>query len=404
MYDNPLYDDVVKWTYVPSHKLNFLTVGPKIQKSYLGGIDRIQRQIRDRVKKAERFVLTDDYVRLAVDTSMQFAKVPTWTNLARLPYEHVWLEWDQHVKCKHAEGHAIEPFDPDLTSQRGGALFRQIDPETGLWVVQRWESQLQKNEAFMSNICWLLAPEGNAIMRFQPPAPYRPMLQVFPEIAINKHTPTVTAEEFESLSFGLYGRPELHEFVANRVVTCPDPLGMLLMQNAEDVWGAGSKTYRELRANLGKMNMWCIREDIGLMRFFVTMLAMLNEAPTVRHVAKPRGGPRYAGMNTLPYLTHSIVEVTLPKRKNAVTYLSGLFNKASAERRKNRAHWARGHWRQIEYGKGPQARACSHHPTLVEEGVGICTRCERMIRWIPSHQKGDAALGWVTHDYVIEAK
>jgi hypothetical protein len=74
----------------------------------------------------------------------------------------------------------------------------------------------------------------------------------------------------------------------------------------------------------------------------------------------------------------------------------------SGERETRRRHPVRGHWRQIEYGKRMPFR-CDHTPTMVEDGIGICTRCERMVRWIKPTVKGDASKGWVNHTYVVDA-
>jgi hypothetical protein len=38
---------------------------------------------------------------------------------------------------------------------------------------------------------------------------------------------------------------------------------------------------------------------------------------------------------------------------------------------------------------------------MVENGLGICERCELLIRWIADQTRGDEALGVVTHTYDI---
>jgi hypothetical protein len=396
-YDNALYDDVHKWTYVPTKKIRLLALS-----TYRDSITRLesyQREVRMQLRQSERFIMTDDFIRMAYDTSLDFEKVPNWLNLARLPYKHVWIEHDQWVKVEQAylRGHSQQKLNKTLTAQRGGWLMRELDEDSGLWHCARWEGQADNEEAYVSHQQWLVAPEGNAIVRIQPPAGYRTPFQVWPELT----TAGITPAEIEHLSMGLIGNDFSKSplgAIENRVITIVSPLLV-------DVIAAVEK--RGSQADIDKVRSvtfesydLCMQEDRGLLRLLITTLALMNEAPNVRHLVKPKAGYRYMGMNKLPYLGHSTVTLTLPKSK-PLTYLTGLLDKKSAERRRNRAHMTRGHWRCVEYGNRMPYR-CDHNPTLVEKGVGICTKCERMIRWIPAHQRGDAALGWVTHDYVLD--
>lgn len=133
----------------------------------------------------------------------------------------------------------------------------------------------------------------------------------------------------------------------------------------------------------------------------VIILALLAEAPNIKESVKPKEGFRYKGMYKLPYFSHSIIRLKLPKKK-PVRYVMRLIDKASDNARKLRAHTVRGHFRQIERGK-PLPYPCKHEPVMVENGLGMCKKCERMIRWVPSHTRGDSSIGWVYHDYRIES-
>lgn len=143
-----------------------------------------------------------------------------------------------------------------------------------------------------------------------------------------------------------------------------------------------------------------VREEAGIIRFVATVLAMLAAAPDVERIAAPFGGHRYAGGRKVPLLGHNTVSIKLPKKKPQ-RYLVGELYKAARDRRRHRAHEVRGHFRMIERGK-LLPRRCDHHPTMVENGVGICLRCERLIRWIAPHNRGDLGLGWIDHDYILE--
>lgn len=409
MYDDPLYDDVHKWTYVDPKKLDFLML--RRRQNLVSGIDIHQRNIRQQIRGAHRFVLSDDYVKLAYETSLDLRKVPTWINLARLPYPHVWIEWDQHVKVRMAAmlGHTVGEFDPDLVSQRGGMLLQEIDADSGAWIASRWEGRLnvKGGEAFCSPVGWLVAPEGNAVMRFQPPAGVTPLRKRFDFAQGFKQSGMVVDFDalVEAAAFGFLsplpggdGAPYV-DFIKNRVVTILDRTGEVLLHNAEQV--LPKDLYEKFADDYQTSVKISMQEDMGLLRFVTTVLGMINNAPR-EFKAVTRKGSTTMGMHQLKYLGHATVHITIPKSKG-VRFISKLLDKASAERRKLRAHNFRGHWRNVEYGKGE--RGCDHFPTMVENGIGICTRCERMIRWIPSGTRGDPQLGWVHHDqYIVEAR
>lgn len=67
-------------------------------------------------------------------------------------------------------------------------------------------------------------------------------------------------------------------------------------------------------------------------------------------------------------------------------------------------HPVRGHWRVVERGKKLPI-LCRHEPTEVDNGLALCTRCERLIRWIElPHGRGDPRLGIVNRTaYEVKA-
>src|SRR5262249_33787458 len=139
------------------------------------------------------------------------------------------------------------------------------------------------------------------------------------------------------------------------------------------------------------------RELSGVLRWIVCLLACINELPRdVRPVAT-RPGKRPVGLHMLPYLRHSNLSLRLP-RDNRVVWAPRQLDK-SFRNAQRAQHGVMGHWRVIERGKS--THICRHLPTMVEEGVGICERCEMLVRWIDAHTRGDPALGIVEHTYDV---
>ena len=65
---------------------------------------------------------------------------------------------------------------------------------------------------------------------------------------------------------------------------------------------------------------------------------------------------------------------------------------------RRRAHEVRGHWRKDHWH--PLTPTCEHE-WVTMEGKTLCARCNGRRSWIPEHQRGDASLGFVTHDYEV---
>lgn len=133
---------------------------------------------------------------------------------------------------------------------------------------------------------------------------------------------------------------------------------------------------------------------------FLALLATINDLPIIIEPVSPQRGYIHRG-NYRKFMMHSVVHLTVPEtRYRAVIRKSFL-----ALRR--RAHQVRGHWRH-DWLNGP-LRYCDHvWESQVIDGHElahrICTRCKGRLLWIPPHQRGDASLGFVMHDYDITAK
>ena len=109
----------------------------------------------------------------------------------------------------------------------------------------------------------------------------------------------------------------------------------------------------------------------GILRRAMLLLSVINDVPIgAKHVTQTRGFVAQGRYRR--FLDHTIVTINLPKGRDPHKVARSIIAVA-----RRRAHEVRGHWR----------RDWRH------EGQRI---------WIREHQRGDASLGFVTHDYKVE--
>lgn len=395
-----LYDKVSAWTYDKPEK----AMGAHTK--WTSGIIRQAsdtiasnlRRYRNAIRQAERFYISDEMVYAALAAGRESAKLEGWINLARAPFPATWIECSLHSKvaASHSQGALIEAPDYTLVPENIGWLIEELDPDTGLFRVTTFVADRQDGGADIAGAQWVVAPEGTSHDYLRIPKGMYDLADMFgrkpfpPELAAIG----MTTFRIDGPKAIVMGSP----WVKGHLALAHEPITRAIHASTLEAAAQRPRARDEIMAELINVFYYTLQEESGTVRFLVAILAMMNEAPTVKRIHPPRPGYHTRGMNKLRYLNHTHVELKLPKTKPMV-YLSKLLDRASSDRRRNRAHMVRGHFRQIE--RGLPGIHCKHEPTMVEDGVGICARCERIIRWVPSFERGDAALGWVNHDYEL---
>jgi len=138
------------------------------------------------------------------------------------------------------------------------------------------------------------------------------------------------------------------------------------------------------------MGRWAIKPTMPC-RDVWTLLATLNDLPVIIERVQPSKGYISRG-SYKKFLAHSVIHLTVPE-----TRWYKIAQKAAALIRR-RAHQVRGHWR-VDYRARPIS-TCDH----IWNAEMVCTKCGGHKLWIAEHQRGDASLGFVTHDYDVTAK
>jgi hypothetical protein len=383
------------------------------------------RRYREQLRRARRFVINDDMVRLTCHLAHEQPKIGTWAVLARLPYDTIWIELDLHTKVHEFEsmGTLQHPFDPSQVSPRAGYLM-QREPDSTRWIATEfvylskekeftWEG-FDKNpnpwstddaEIVPSPTVIVFDPEGTSFRQvtgstiLKSPT-YSFMDDSIPlrcEIQVGNHlVETMIDPEFALV--GMYEPPETGVIPIDQVRAVPPAWAQFKVAAVpEPLWAAH---YSDPKKHKGLMRLVAhdMQERAGLLRYLICLLGSMNDAPTSHRDVKGRKGERTVGAHRLKYFDHSVVTINVPKSK-ALKFVSRELDKAATQAQRA-LHQVRGHYRVIEYGHR-LPYVCRHVPLLMEDGVGFCERCERMIRWIDDHQRGDPRLGITEPSYVV---
>jgi len=365
-------------------------------------VQRVQAGYRMELRRAERFTIDDDTTRLCCHLSHELDRMQGWAFLARLPYDTVWLEFSLHAKVLEfaAMGSLKEEVALSLVSPRCGFLLTRDETDGARWVAHQFV-QIDDDKGGWYPAPGILAyvfdPEGTGYEPVRGSKLWRssalgarkgfPPFDLYTRADLSEPMRQVDPEH---VLFGIYtpeGSP-VEDFLTSRTAIIPDPW--------TEAWLRGKP-----EEDLHRLYQRQIREEAGQLRWLITLLAMINGLPREIRPVVRRTGTRTANFHVLPYFQHHTITIRVPKEDRVVWARSTLDREIRNSRRP--LHDVIGHWRVAEYGKAMRGRICRHQPTMIEHGLGMCERCEMLIRWIPPHQRGDPNIGIVTHDkYKVE--
>lgn len=408
--DLPLMDEVHAMTFNGSRGTGKLSPEER----------QVLARYRSDLRRAERFVVDDDAVRLVCRLSHEIEKLKSWAFLARLPHEPMWVEFDLHVKIREFEamGTLRHKFDPARVSPRLGMLFVRDEDDSPRWLC--YQFTLFGGGAMPDPLAFVFDPEGSAAFpvtgsrRWRSPTlSRRPNFPRLPMKVSGRYLDDDSRAIFgdcpaEHSVYGVFGQnPDVREFEAQRsfrndgsldvsgqdVVVAPSWFSDQAAVVADPFWEARFRG-RDPK-ELNKTLLLQARELSGALRWVVTLLATINALPRdVREVAT-RTGRRHVGANVLPYLQHRTVSIKLPRDDRVVWARKSLDRSVHSAKRA----WGpvRGHWRVMERGKS--TRTCRHEPEGIEPGVGLCPKCGLLVRWVEFPDgRGDPDVGIVNHD------
>lgn len=303
-------------------------------------------KFRMALRSARRFVIDDDFMNALVENShVPQDKMLARCDLANLPFEKVWIEFDNHarINAQHRIGTSAAPL-PGTPTKVGFLLQRYKADDPTEWFAQCFSTLPGENET----------DSGITSVAYQ----FSSKIGGFDD------------ETFAALPWGY------------------------ISKTPHDLWKRG----RAIIAPFWQPIMQHIRKDAfveelhegrGDMRFLITLLAMINNVPT-KYVFRPSAGYYTSKAKRHQFLDSSTIYIQ-PGRVSTVNIAKKYLNNAIRMRR----HEVRGYWRH--HYTNPR---CSIENHVWENNT--CTKCGTIRKWINEYARGDASIGYVMHNYVVK--
>jgi hypothetical protein len=411
--DGTLMDKVHKWSF--KQNVMGLRVPSEAQ--------QVAARMRAKLRQAERFVLDDEATKLVCHLSHQTDKFNGWAFLARLPHNPMWIEFSLHAKVREFElmGTLGGKFKEEEVAKRVGLLLYHDEgnEKSPRWICHEF---YEYPECPMPGLVdYVFDPEGeqslpisgsrtwhNRTLSLIPGFPAYPV-----KIQHRDSRVTETSMPSEYILCGVFepGKTTINKtglFIPGSTI---EPATWFKNRSAVTInpWWTALNEYRIKSDPIEWYSQIAndIKEQRGAFRWVVALLAAINGLPKDVKTAATRSGTRAAGVHKLAYLGHRTVSINIP-RSDRVVWARKQLDRAARVEKRLRHHTVMSHWRVIERGKkrkGMLIRGCDHSPTMVESGVGICTKCEMLVRWIElPNGRGDPNLGVVDRTYKIRAK
>ncbi len=413
--DLAFLDKVHDWTF-RKHAVNGKPLSREVQ--------HVQARLRSKLRSAQRFIVDDAAIELTAGLSREFDRLETWSFLARLPYDTMWLQFDLHHKIESLRklDDRMLPVDRDIVSPVVGyLLFRDSDGPSPVWIAHEFYQSPSTGEPYVGMLAYVFDPEGDTMWPVRGSrywrAPTLSLRKGFPRMPVEITGPrhhdkpiTIKADAAPEIALcGIFQPSEEIEVkeagditALTEAVTAPPWFvnrGAVIVDPWWDHYYADR--WKDDPDRVHRLLMHEINECRGVMKFIIALLAAINGLPRDVRPILTKPGKRPVGMNMLPYLGHSHLKIELPRDNRVVWARQTMDHTAHARGR--REHYVLGHWRVVERGKRVKF-ICRHMPTMVEHGLGMCENCEMLIRWIKVHKRGDPELGMVEHtEYEVTA-
>jgi hypothetical protein len=375
------------------------------------GHDRVraeQDMIRYRaaMKRANRFILDDDLTRMVTEVSSTTNSdtLARRVSSAILPYETTWIEFDLHVKVQKTLDLSLGPNrkpPPGVAPRMGILLQRDLDYPTA------WAATIVTEIG--------LADEADPEFEVIDCVMAQPVVYLFDSakhpqfVAGYRHIdPKYLFGDIVSSGWGYCEPTDEQRELARKspALALAQGLRYTMPPNLNDYSALSiSVPYQRwvhersnsFQESFGRTYGTTAIENGGMLRWIVTVLAMLAEVPVRSSELQRASGSRLVGTLRRPYMDYHRLSIKLPKTR-PLAYIQRKLDKGDA--RHHRAHEVRSHWRTYVE---PHQVKCEHQ-WLVDDpnGYRLCEKCEAYSRLIKEHVRGDATLGWVRKEYYLE--
>jgi hypothetical protein len=362
------------------------------------------RGYRHLLRQAEAFHLDHETLEVVGEMAsgeQRHRMMPLYRELARLPFETVWIEFDYaHLHAWRVACGYTKPLDaPDQSMVYGLDSDRHVVgvPTQMGFLCERL--QAHEDSYRITTVGWMSAGHGD------PPAAC--MFPVCHNVTtgrdkvifggnradraeINDIIWSANRSPIPAIAWGMeaYNGVDVHAWLASPLCQTNgvEPEGVF-----EDtmIRKYGLKDGLErIRRGMEAFTL----EQKGDLRFVVAALALLNHVPVTYKPYKPKGRMLASG-TTRPFMESRVVHIDVPSSRRRIKVIDQhLRNSLVLQRRKR--HNVRGHWRVSNRSHGDRWQPFTDPFTLQR----------RWRIWIADHQRGDASLGWVDHRYEIAGR
>jgi hypothetical protein len=286
--------------------------------------------------------------------------------LSRLPHALTWVEFDNHAFIEHHRKAWNRPF---LATTFGKSTIVQPD-------------QPLPSDAVPPRIGWLLEQHGSAVRTWEIRTSSMKAHRVFINptgLAWSTDDLRVPWSHFDFVTSDEFSPSEIASQTGGYI-------------NDKVCMVAALPRAREMLGGIG--NVIGNGMTISSARDIWAFLATVNDLPIrIEHVNPSHGW--MARGNYRKFLQHSVLTLTVPQsrwRQLVATTVALI---------RRRAHQVRGHWRRD--WRHPGIASCKHLWAAGENSL-TCRSCGAVSLWVHEHQRGDASLGFVTHDYEVVHK
>jgi hypothetical protein len=401
MKTDTLADWVHAWTYDKRQVYEYLgrfQVNYRVFKDGRAWQDAQKLGLRQKMREAKRYRLDDAFLKLmARRTILQPADMLAMSNLAQLPHDVMFVEYDDSVRIRAVAEVAVEvggsyTFEDGVDYGRAGLLFERYGGSPNQWRI--------------THFC---DSEGSL--------PIWPYAAVF-SLDCDVRTLTGAGDEFstkpfiQQLMMSGWGYVDdgdtsglqyaIHDELLQRGMGTPEgrfflPILKGILREADN----GNYDENAISAAVTDAAEFYAKQSAGKLRWAVAILSSINVVPTltIQHKAKGTFPHRLHNVHKLGFTT---IHIDARPGHEIRTYEAAM---SEATGRHNRWHEVRGHWRVVDtYGKHKAAMKflCAHVVADRDGVYALCGKCGHLIRWIDHHERGDERLGKVFHDYEVE--
>lgn len=381
--------------------------GKKVEPGFGNPSDRnrISNWVREQVTTARRFYLDDDVTRAAVTLGVQHPEILVqMLKRARTPFRKVWIEWNVAPQLDAANADRY-----DDAADRVGVLIEALHDEKPIY-------RLTEIGITTNGVRHVSAYPFSAVYDLEDPDSIPSRRSDFDLLQqATGLNPVLMRNIFVGSAY--VGQEEGHDIrdpeeTEFRKKQC-DALTKHVTYGLTPVVGdayrdiltgkyrfEGVSDQREVYDHYQPLVRNLLRHSIlefsGTWRIALAMLALLNARDFVASDEPWKAGKsRIVGGKIMPYLSHYLVKLKLPR-----TIVEQRMVRQIGESIPRRRHEVMGYWAESRKKGDPN---CDHVYVAETPTREVCVCCEKK-RWrVKDHERGSAALGYVTKDRLVTA-